>query len=388
MRIREKRCRMKKRIIPVILTAAVTLCGCFGGNVTKRQVKQEAVVACGKNISDVIGDIMNDFTVQSSTTQVKLIELSDASRDLCQAYASILSGREVQLDAMFLEDVWVDEFVNKGFLYPLDGSVTFDGKDFQPGISDFARVDGKLYWYPLILDTGIMYYRKDITDGRLDYRRLSEQRDIKYAVQGSDGEEMICCAMEFISLADSVRNGLELYKKAIEGAVVSDNPVTGFLNGDAAYVRAWASENNSITKGYSPVTTQIGARVLKKNDKESYATARAYGIAVNAASGKTDNIKELLDYLSKDDVQIKIVKETNTMPLRWKDYKNPSVTYRLSYIDEMFPAFGNLNFRPKKSNYSYLSRQAGNALSDYINGAGTLENAAETMEKLLGKMSE
>lgn len=60
----------------------------------------------------------------------------------------------------------------------------------------------------------------------------------------------------------------------------------------------------------------------------------------------------------------------------------------ISYIDEMFPAFGNLNFRPKKSNYSYLSRQAGNALSDYINGAGTLENAAETMEKLLGKMSE
>lgn len=377
---------MKKKIVltSVVLTAAM-LCGCMNGETSKRRVKQEIVVACGKNLTGAVEDVMNDFTAQSDTTQVKLIEFSSDSRELCRAYAAILSGKEVPLDAMLTEDVWTKEFTGKGFLAAFDDAVSFEDSAYQKSIPEFARVDGKIYWYPLILDMGLMYYRTDITDGTLDYRQLSEQSDKAYSIQGADGEEMICCAMEFINMTGSVENGIRLYKKAIENAAVpnSNSPVTDFLDGNAAYVRVWASENGSITKGYPAVSSKAATKVLKNPDGKSYATARAYGISMNAASEKKENVKELLKYLAGDDVRLQILRKTETLPLKREDYENSSVSYYADYIEKAYPMFETFKFRPNKSNYSYLSICASNALSDYINGEGTAEDAAKAMSALL-----
>lgn len=379
---------MKKTQIFIILIFVIiisTLCGCFDSDTPKRRAKQEIVIACGKDETGTLKSIMNDFTAQSSTTQVKLIELSNESRELYRTISSMLAGKEVQLDAMLMEDVWVSEFANSGYLEPLDNMVSFDDSVYHPRIADFARNGGKLYWYPMILDTGIMYYRDDISDGSLDYRQLTEQSDIPYAVQGTDGEEMLCCALEFISLTDSVEDGIRLYKKTIDKAAVTNNPVNGLLSGEAVYARAWTSENSGIAKGYAPAGANISTKVLKNENGEAYATARAYGFAANAASEKKDSIKELLNYLADDSVQTRIIKEKGTLPLRREDYENPLISYYSDYIDSTYPLFETLKFRPNKPDYTHLSRQAGTALSEYIGGEGTVDAAAEAMSRLLDR---
>lgn len=372
-------------IIVILLIVIAMLCGCLNSEAPKRKAKQEIVVACGKDETRTIEGIMNDFTSQSSSTQVKLIELSNESRELYRAVSSMLAGKEVQLDAMLIEDIWVNEFTKNGYLEPLDDMISFNGSEYHSCIADFARKDGKLYWYPIILDTGIMYYRDDMSDGSLDYRSLTEQNSISYAVQGTDGEEMLCCTMEFVNLTDSVEEGIKLYKKAIEGAAVSTNPVNGLLSGDAAYARAWARESSGITKEYAPASAKVSTRVLKKENNESYATARTYGFAANAASNKKDNIKELLNYLTDDSVQMRIIKDMGTLPLRRADYENPLISYYSDYIEATYPLFETLKFRPNKANYTHLSRQAGTALSEYISGEGSLEDAAEAMTRLLDR---
>lgn len=372
-------------MIVILLVITVMLSGCLNSEVPKRQVKREVVVACGKDETGTIEGIMNDFTSQSSSTQVKLIKLSNESRELYRAISSMLSGKEVQLDVMLVEDIWVNEFTKNGYLEPIDNMVSFNSTDYHPSIADFAKKDGKLYWYPLILDTGMMYYRDDISDGSLDYRRLTAQNSISYAVQGMDGEEMLCCAMEFVNLTDSVEEGIKLYKKAIEGAALSSNPINGLLSGETAYARAWSTENSGLTKGYAPAAAKISTKVLKKENGESYATARAYGVAVNAASEKKDNIRELLNYLTDDSIQMRILKEMGTLPLRQADYKNPLFSYYSEYIEETYPLFETLKFRPNKENYTHLSRQAGTAIGEYISGEGSLEKAAEAMRRLLDR---
>ena len=137
-------------VLGMILATAMVFSGCSGDVTPKRQVKQEIVVACGRDSTGTIESIMNDFTGQSETTQVKLMEFSNESVDLHRAISSMLSGKEVQLDAMLIEDVWVNEFVYNNYLKPLDEMVNFDEDEYHPAISDFAVTDEKLYWYPLI----------------------------------------------------------------------------------------------------------------------------------------------------------------------------------------------------------------------------------------------
>ncbi len=374
---------MKNTIIfGIILAVVIAVCGCSDSDVSRRQIKQEVVVACGRDATGTIKNIMNEFTAQSISTQIKLIEFSNESVELYRAVSSMLAGKEVPLDAMLIEDVWVSEFVKNGYLQPLNDMVDFDSGSYHPAIVNFAETDGGLYWYPLILDTGIMYYRDDITDGTLDYRQLAKQGNISYAVQGADGEEMICCAMEFINLMGSVREGISLYKKVISGSVPG-NPVTGFKNGDAAYVRAWSCESDDIMRGYSPVAAQVSTNVLKKSDGEAYATARAYGMSMNAASERGENIKELLSYLATADVRVRMLKEMGTLPLRRADYENPSISYYWEYIDDTLPMFETLKFRPKKVDYTHLSRKAETALSEYLTGDGSIDTAIEALTRLL-----
>ncbi len=370
-------------IIGIALATAMAFCSCSGGKSAERQIKQEIVVACGDDYTGTIENIMNDFTGQSETTQVKLIEFSNESVELHRAVSSMLAGKEVQLDAMLIEDVWVGEFIKNGYLRPLEDMVEFNSEEYLADIADFAEKDGRLYWYPMVLDTGIMYYREDISDGSLDYRQLSEQSEIKYSVQGVDGEEMLCCALELINLTGSVKDGLALYKKTINGAATSgDNYVTGFKNGESAYVRAWASDHKSIT-GYSPVATKINTKVLKDENGDSYATVRAYGISMNAASDKSENVKELLSYLEAVDAQTTFLRDMLTIPLKKKDYENPAITYYTNYTEEILPVLDELKFRPYRDDYTYLSRQARGKLSDYIIGEGSLDDAADAVEALL-----
>ena len=65
---------MKKTIILGIILAMTTmLCGCSGGETARRRVKQEIVVACGRDATGTMKNLMNEFTAQSETTQVKLM---------------------------------------------------------------------------------------------------------------------------------------------------------------------------------------------------------------------------------------------------------------------------------------------------------------------------
>lgn len=379
----------KAAVFGMILVAAMVLSGCSGDVTPKRQVKQEIVVACGRDTTGTIESIMNDFTGQSETTQVKLMEFSNESVDLHRAISSMLSGKEVQLDAMLIEDVWVNEFVYNDYLKPLDEMIKFNEDEYHPVISDFAVTDEKLYWYPLILDTGIMYYREDISKGDMNYQSLSKQSSLNYAVQGVNGEEMLCCAYEFINLTGSIRNGIELYKKIIDGAESSgENFISDFKEGDIAYMRAWSMDSKDITGGFSPVAAKVNTNVLKKDNGEAYATARVYGVSVNESSKNTENIRELLDYLSTDEVRAKILKEMGTLPLRYADYENPSISYYTEYIDDTRLMFDTLKFRPKQSNYTYLSRQARLALNEYLTGGGSIDTAIDALSKLLNSTVE
>lgn len=375
----------RMRIILILLVSLLVFSGCTDNAGTQRPVKQEIVVACGKDATGTLVKIVQEFNSQSETTQVKLLEFSNESVELHRVVSSMLAGQEVQFDAMLIEDVWVEEFMKNDYLLPLCSTEEFDGDEYPSGIDEFIGDSKNVYWYPIILDAGVMYYRKDLVGGseRLDV--IAQGDKGTYAIQGADGEEMLACAMEFINLKGSVKEGIELYKKALDSSSCkAANYLAEFKDGNAVYMRAWSSSSRSVMQGFSTVSGLVGADVMTKSDGSSYAMARAYGYAVNHRTVNREGCMELLEYLKSDEAQMQILKGMGTFPVRREHYQNPVILDYTDYVEDAAALVDSFIFRPRRPDYTFASKEARTALEDYIQNEGSLEAAAAAIENLFG----
>ena len=373
-----------KRILTAVICAALAVVptGCGRKSAEKPEEKQEIVVVCSSDINDTVKGIMRKFTNSSSKTRVRLVELSNESADVYWKTASMLEDEKYDIDAMICEDVWVQGFIKDGYLERLCSESEFPADVFPKGIEPFVGNGETVYWYPLILDTGVMYYRSDKTEPAASVDLI--KRGLPYAVQGTDGEEMLCCALEYINFADSAEDGLRLYKENLDGSVGSDGEdyITEFTSGNAMYMRAWASDYDKIESRLSVPGARVDAKLLTDDGRE-YSVARAYGYSINANTDKTECCMELLEYLKSDDVQLDILRGKKTLPIRRDDYKNPLVLDFNSYNAAAEKNFDSHIFRPVRTDYAYVSREARHALAKYLQGEGALDEARIFVENLL-----
>lgn len=370
----------------------VFLCSCGQDEIniypTNNQMKkQELIFACGRDSTGTLETVLRDFTEQSETTQVKLVELPRNSIDTHRIMKSALTGQETEIDAMLIEDIWVKEFAKDGYLKDLSGMTKFPAEEYLPGVAELTQNYGSLLWYPMILDVGVMYYNSEMTAQPLTYDKLVGKGNESYTIQGTDGEEMLCVALELIRAAGSVQSGLEMYKTAILESGVSggDDYMSAFKNGKAAYMRGWASESNDILRGFSPVRGKVCAAAMETAPGRICSMARVYGFAVNSAVGKDEAVRELLEYLLRDEVQKKLVSGIGTLPLHRADYDDPMIMDSAAYYGAYKEQKDELIYRPQRDDYTNASREVRSLLTDYIENRATLEQAETAFVQFIGE---
>lgn len=375
-------------VILAISLSVMLLCSCGQDKINTYPVKkQELVFACGRDNTGTLETILREFSEQSEATQVKLVELPKNSIDTHRIIKSALTGQEVEIDAMLIEDIWVKEFAKEGYLKDLSSMAAFAAEEYLPGVAELTQSYDSLFWYPIILDAGVMYYNAEMTGQPLTYEKLVGSGGASYTIQGTDGEEMLCVALELIRAAGSVRSGLELYKTAILESGVSENDdyMSVFKNGKAAYMRGWASESNDILRGFSPVRGKVRAAAMETAPGQTCSMARIYGFAVNSAVGKEKALRELLQYLLRDEVQKKLVSGLGTLPLRRVDYDDPMIMDSMAYYGAYKKLSDELNYRPQREDYTNASRKVRSLLVDYIENRATLEQAETAFVQFIGE---
>src|ERR1700722_3332258 len=81
-----------------------------------------------------------------------------------------LSGKTGAYDLVWVQEVWLPEYVSSGYLHPLDVFVKeealsgkdFDFQDFNPNLIKINTIDGKLYALPTFVQTPLMVYNKEL----------------------------------------------------------------------------------------------------------------------------------------------------------------------------------------------------------------------------------
>lgn len=374
--------------ILAISLSVMLLCGCGQDKVNVSPAKkQELIFACGRDNTDTMETILREFSKQSETAQVKLVELPKSSIDTHRIINSALTGKEVEIDAMLIEDIWVKEFAKCGYLKDLSGMAEFPAEEYLTGVAELTQSYGSLLWYPMILDTGVMYYNSELAERPLTYEKLVGKGNASYTIQGTDGEEMLSVVLELIRAVGSVRDGLEMYKTAIAESEVYENNdyMNTFKNGKAAYMRGWASESNDILRGFSPIRGRVRAAAMETAPGQTCSMARVYGFAVNSSSKKDEALRELLQYLLRDDVQKQLVSGLGTLPLRRIDYDDPMIMDSAEYYGAYKELSDELIYRPQRDDYTNASREVRRLLVDYIENRTTLEQAETAFVQFIGE---
>jgi multiple sugar transport system substrate-binding protein len=81
-----------------------------------------------------------------------------------------LSGKTGAYDLVWVQEVWLPEYVSSGYLHPLDDFVKdealngkdFDFQDFNPNLIKINTINGKLYALPTFVQTPLMVYNKEL----------------------------------------------------------------------------------------------------------------------------------------------------------------------------------------------------------------------------------
>jgi multiple sugar transport system substrate-binding protein len=345
--------------VAVSLTAlttvfSLTACGGGGGNTApapkkddkpaqtadagKQDKKEETVeitYARGKDVTGATDKLVQDFMAKHPNIKVKFREMPADTGQSHDQYVTMFNAASSDVDVFDMDVIWPAEFAQAGYLEPLDAFIKADGvnlKDYIQGAVDAGSFNGKQWAMPRFIDTGLLFYRKDIVDKPpATWEELiaaakadKGKNGVKYGylMQAKQYEGLVCNAMEFIAayggqVVDDKGNitinspqtvkGLEVMKRIVTSDFVPSNITTyteleshtGFINGESAFIRNWPYQYAlAQDKSQSKIVDKIGVAPLPKGDVRSAATLGGWMAAINKNSKHKKEAWEFLKYLT------------------------------------------------------------------------------------------
>lgn len=370
----------------LLIAGLALLCGCGTGRETDdadRKIK--IVFAVHRDDTVALKSVTEDFMKKYTDISVKIMTLSNQSTENHRILSSVMTGNEIPVDIMEVEDIWVQEFAEQGYLRPIMSGVSWNPSEYPDRFSEVLKRNGEYYGIPFELDVGMMYYKKESPYGMLDISEIPGKNDVKYFTNENDGEDGVCAAMECIRISGSAEKGIELYKKLSGFADnKSQSLAESFDSGDAVYMRGWSSFNNQLHMETDSGRKNIRAAVLK-NGGVNYSTARLYCLALNIEMDKEkeDAAAKLLNFMLEEGTQLEINKKKGTIPLRYKFYNNPVVLDYNEFNEDFSDCLNDLNYRVVRGDYTQCSKEAQEALEAYVSGEGDGLAAAEKISALM-----
>ncbi|QYF92587.1 ABC transporter substrate-binding protein [Massilia sp. PAMC28688] len=276
--------------------------------------------------------------------KVKMLSLPASSSERLVLYRQLLAAESPLLDVMTIDIVWPGILADS--LVDLRAAAAPTIGQHFPAIVRNNTVNGRLIAMPWFLDTGLLYYRKDLLekykqpvpatwDALAATARLIQKGERKngqalmwgYAWQGSTYEGLTCNGLEWIL---SHGGGTIV---APGGAVTVDNPATiaalrmarswigdisppavlgareeesraMFQSGQAVFLRNWPYVWSVVNEPDSPVRGKVGIAVLPRGPGgEAGTTLGGHQLAVSKFSRHPALAIDLVLFLTGKDEQ-------------------------------------------------------------------------------------
>ena len=307
-------------------------------------------------------------------------------------------NRDPRLDVFFMDSVWPAEFASAGWALPLDRYfAAVEQEKFLPATVSANRYRGGIFGVPVFIDTGLLYYRKDLLEkyaiappqtwnqmvqaAKTILSREQDRQLVGFSGQFKQYEGLVCNMMEYIlsnggALWDEKRmiSALDL-PAALEAVRFVRDHIIGeisgrgmlayeepeslalFTQGRAIFHRnwpyAWAIANDPAS---SKVAGRVGMSPLPGFAVGTGAAALGgWQLGISRYSRNPDLAWRFVAFMTGPDVQKRIALATGRAPTRTALYDDNEIAAKIPQLKSLLASFKRAVPRPTTPVYVPLS---------------------------------
>lgn len=353
------------------------------------------------NLPGIWQEVLRRFHAEHPGIQVRRQIGPHSSTAFHDLLTQKLKNRSAEVDVFLMDVIWPPEFASAGWALALDERFSKEERDqfFPAGIAANTW-KGKVYGVPFNIDTGMLFYRRDLLEARgwqppQTWPQLVKQAKVIMAEQKKAGryfqgysgqfkqyEGLICDMLEFILSGggqiihpDTGRCGLAqpaaleavryvrdeiMGRIAPRGSLMYQEPesLALFVQDRALFLRSWPyawAVSNDPKK--SKVAGKVGIAPLPHfPGGQSRATLGGWQVGVSAYSRQPDAAWTFAKFITSKPVQKLFAIKGGRAPTRMDLYRDPQVLAAQPHLAEMRESFANAAPRPRSPLYPALSR--------------------------------
>ncbi len=374
--------------------------------------------------------VIDKYNQSQNAVHVNYVELPppSSSTEVHQQLVQQLARQSGSPDIFTQDVIWIAEFAEAGWALPLDSYFSADEqKAYFPGTIKACNWKGQLTALPWMVDSGMLFYRKDILDkigagvpetwdDLIEAAKKGMGGDTKFGLlwQGKQAEVLVCDLVSFIGsnggamlapdgktvlIAEpEAKAAVQLMYDTISKHKISPSDVLSwdeepsrrpFVAGQSVFLRNWTyTWATAQDKAESKVVDKVGVAPLPHfAGKSSAGCLGGYQYGVNASSKEKDAAVDFLRYLATPETHIHFAIEQGLVPARQDVFDDPELAKVNPFMTSLKSVFVGATPRPVTPKYPQVSLVVQSQVSKALATGdidGNLEAAKAQIEKIVG----
>lgn len=377
--------------------------------------------------------IVNEFEDEYHYN-LQLVRQPTYSDQRRQSLVLSLEAKQPNPDIFLMDVIWIDQFVQSGWLESLDNFIDKDHFSIRPFFSKTIRqadsFNNKLYALPVFIDVALLYYRKDLLDQygyespprtwkQLLDMSIKIQKDEReknksfngFVWQGAQYEGLVCNFLEFsasmgggIMKKDSIDINTKANVKALRFMrdliqkyhVSPENTYTemkeeevrrAFQRGDALFERNWTYAWQLHQSANSAVKGKTGMELLPHSPGDSSVSALGgWHIGISKYSDMKDKAWQFIKFVTSFKVQKEMLMRIGWNPGRKDVYEDKEILEKMPRVKILKEAFEHTVARPTLPYYLQISEVIQRYVNNCLAGKENPEEALNTIESEVKKI--
>jgi multiple sugar transport system substrate-binding protein len=379
---------------------------------------------------ETIAEVVQAYNSSQDKVRVTYKELPppSSSTEVHQALVQQLARRNGDPDVFTQDIIWIAEFAAAKWALPLGEYFNADTmKEYFPGVVDACTWQGKLTALPWFIDSGMLYYRKDLLDGLgakapetwdqlIDSAKKltsSDKAKLGFLWQAKQAEVLVCDLVSFIgsndgsilksdgktvSIADDAAiEAVQLMHDFIKKYQISPEDVLSwdeepsrrpFTAGQAAFLRNWSYVwKVAQNPAESGVVDKVGVVPLPHfPGKKSAACLGGYQYGVNASTKNREAAVEFVRWMSSPETQLRFATQLGLCPTRAAVLDQPQIAQEQPFMQQLKGVFIGAIPRPVTPKYPQVTLVLQSEISRALTTGdvkGTLQTAKEKIQAIV-----
>jgi ABC-type glycerol-3-phosphate transport system substrate-binding protein len=374
----------------------------------------------------VMEEVIAAFEKDHPRIKINYVQLPDDTNEKYEIISNKLSTQQDSIDVFDADVTWPSIFVKSEWAANLDPFFSEDELEgYLSSAIDAATVDGMLYGIPYRIDSGVLFYRKDLLEKYgfqvpKTYKELIEtalaikakEPDLNgFAASWKNFEGLTCSFFEILwSGGYDINTSQAPYRFETQGVdetltlmqsmihkdkIISTDALNyssgdlraAFIEGNLIFMRDWPTGWRKLSEA-PELKDKIAVAPLPslKSGQESYGAFGGWMYMVSKDSKHKKEAVEWIKFLTTYENEKLMNLKYNYIPSRVALYSDEDVLGRMPFLDEMFDYFNQSKPRPKVANYDELSLLLQSQVHLTLQNGQTPNEAILMLDQLLPRL--